>query len=74
MVMEYVALLCTIGLAVLAVILILSHFKNNVMPSGARLHPGPKGFPLLGNLEFFRRGFHYDKCLEWTRTYGPAFR
>ncbi|XP_065295287.1 cytochrome P450 2J4-like [Dermacentor albipictus] len=36
--------------------------------------PGPRGIPLLGNLEFNKRGFYHTKAMDWVRQYGPLFR
>ncbi|XP_046326946.2 steroid 17-alpha-hydroxylase/17,20 lyase-like [Haliotis rufescens] len=39
-----------------------------------KLPPGPRGWPLLGNLLEFRNASIYEKLTEWKAQYGPVVR
>ncbi|XP_046326949.2 steroid 17-alpha-hydroxylase/17,20 lyase-like isoform X2 [Haliotis rufescens] len=39
-----------------------------------KLPPGPRGWPLFGNLLEFRNETIYEKMTEWTAQYGPVVR
>ncbi|XP_078581516.1 cytochrome P450 2U1-like [Branchiostoma floridae x Branchiostoma japonicum] len=38
------------------------------------LPPGPKGWPLLGNITMLARGHRFLTMAEWAKTYGPVYR
>ncbi|KAK5445352.1 hypothetical protein LTS15_010133 [Exophiala xenobiotica] len=65
-----------IGAAALVLLGILIHNvgQRTRLPSGARLPPGPKGKPLVGNLLDIPPQHSWLKFKSWADQYGPIFR
>ncbi|KAK5191519.1 hypothetical protein LTR96_010363 [Exophiala xenobiotica] len=65
-----------IGAAALVLLGILIHSvgQRTRLPSGARLPPGPKGKPLVGNLLDIPPQHSWLKFKSWADQYGPIFR
>lgn len=69
----------TIYISALVAIVLGSAFiwysrRKNRDPSRKRHPPGPRGIPLLGNLEFNKPKFYHTKGMDWVRQYGPIYR
>ncbi|KAB5581284.1 cytochrome P450 [Coniochaeta sp. 2T2.1] len=59
----------------LALILAVSSEANRAqLPKGARLPPGPKGYPIIGTLADIAPQHSWLKFKEWADEYGPLFR
>ncbi|CAN7986558.1 unnamed protein product [Ixodes hexagonus] len=71
--MWMVLLSTVLGTALVLVLLSLLNGKK-YGDRRVRLVPGPRGFPLLGQLSFMKKGFLGPKCAEWAKTHGPVFR
>lgn len=67
-------LFCVVGAALSAFLLDVARRRKLKVPEGARLPPGPRGLPLLGNLEVLNPQCYSGKYVEWAKLYGPVFR
>ena len=45
-------------------------YSSNVKRRGSRLPPGPKGWPIIGNMLDMPSSFHWLKYAEWSKQYG----
>ncbi|PHT80844.1 Cytochrome [Capsicum annuum] len=57
-------------LALLAVLYILQELHNKFMKKKKKLHPGPKGLPIIGNLHMIGKNVHQD-LHKIAKRYGP---
>lgn len=53
---------------------VYQYVKHLRRHQGLQFLPGPKGYPLIGNLLNVPRTFVYRRFLEWTKIYGPIYQ
>lgn len=61
-------ILCTLTLLTRGLARVMSDRRRN--PSRLPLPPGPKGYPLIGNVLEMPTGFHWRTYSQWAKVYG----
>ncbi|XP_077520113.1 cytochrome P450 2A3-like [Amblyomma americanum] len=72
--MDWLALLGSVLFASLLYLVLQRWLQGGKAPPGARLPPGPPGYPVLGHVQFAYKDFHCNQAMKWARQYGPVYR